>query len=305
MSFNLFIEKYLNYIYNTYMKTFIVDNKFNNKKIDSFLFYKCNALTHNLFYKTLRKKDIRVNDNKICENVVLHTGDEVKIFLSDDKLFKTFNFEIVYEDENILIINKPAGIEVTGDKSITQLIQQKYNSCDFPSPCHRLDRNTSGLLLFAKNQASLDILLSKFKNKEIKKHYLCKVYGIPKKNSDTLEAFLFKDTKKSMVYISDSFKKGYQKILTSYSIIKKDVISNTSILDIELHTGRTHQIRAHLAYIGFPIIGDGKYGNNKINNKFGKKTQTLCSYKIIFDFTTDSGILEYLNKKEFEIKISL
>ena len=288
------------------MKTFVVDKKFNNKKLDMFLFSKCNALTRNTFYKTLRKKDIRINDLKISENVIVHTGDEVKIFIPDNELFKEISINIIYEDKNILVFNKPIGIEVTGPESITSILQKKYSSIpNFPSPCHRLDRNTSGILLFAKNQASLDILLLKFKNKEIEKHYLCKVYGIPKKGHDILEGYLFKDNKKSMVYISDSFKKGYQKILTSYFVLERDVESNTSILDVELHTGRTHQIRAHLAHIGYPIIGDGKYGINQINKKFYQKTQYLYSYKLKFNFISDSGILEYLNKKEFKINVDL
>ena len=288
------------------MKTFVVDKKFNNKKLDAFLFHECNALTLNIFYKTLRKKDIRINNVKISENVIVHTGDEVKVFLADTELFKEINIDVIYEDENILLVNKPIGIEVTGEDSITSIVQRKYSDIpNFPSPCHRLDRNTSGILLFAKNQIALDILLLKFKNKEIEKHYLCKVYGIPKKDSDTLDAYLFKDNKKSIVYISDSFKKGYQKILTSYSVIKKDIGSNTSILDVELHTGKTHQIRAHLAHIGYPIIGDGKYGKNEINKMFHQKTQNLYSYKLKFNFFTDSGILKYLNNKEFRIDIDL
>ena len=288
------------------MKTFVVDKKFDNKKLDIFLFHNCNALTRNTFYKTLRKKDIRINDVKISENVILHIGDEVKIFLPDDHLFKAIDIDVIYEDKNILIINKPIGIEVTGPESITSILQKKYSDIpNYPSPCHRLDRNTYGILLFAKNQIALDILLLKFKNKEIEKHYLCKVYGIPKKDCDTLEAYLFKDNKKSIVYISDSFKKGYQKILTSYTVLKKDIENNTSILDVELHTGRTHQIRAHLAHIGYPIIGDGKYGKNEINKKFGQKTQCLYSYKFKFNFIDDSGILKYLNNKEFKIDIYL
>lgn len=123
-------------------------------------------------------------------------------------------------------------------------------------PCHRLDRNTSGLVLFAKNENALNILLEKFKNKEISKFYKCKVYGIPKKNSATLEAYLFKDNKKSIVYIYDKPKTGSVKIITSYKILKTDSKQNTSTLEVELHTGKTHQIRAHLAHIGYPIIGD-------------------------------------------------
>ena len=123
---------------------------------------------------------------------------------------------------------------------------------------HRLDRNTYGLVIFAKNKKALEILLNKFKNMEIEKHYKCTVYGIPKIKNNTLKAYLFKDRKKSLVYISDETKKGYQKIITSYKVLSENLENNTSLLDVTLHIGKTHQIRAHLAHIGFPIIGDRK-----------------------------------------------
>lgn len=152
-----------------------------------------------------------------------------------------------------------------------------------------------------KNEKALQILLEKFKNREIDKYYTATVYGILPKKQARLEAYLFKDSKKSLVYISDIPKKGYQKIITSYKVINEDKKNNTSILDIKLETGRTHQIRAHLAHIGFPIIGDGKYGINAVNKKFHKKYQMLTSYKLKFNFSSDSGFLEYLDKKEISI----
>lgn len=282
------------------MKELIVSNKFNNKKLQSFLLYSFPSLSNSLFYKTLRKKDIKINDLRINENVTLHTGDNVKVYISDELLFSIPQAKIntIYEDDNILIVDKPEQIEVVGDNSLTCLLKKQLN-LRFLEPCHRLDRNTTGLTLFAKNQEALNILLSKFKNHEIEKHYLAMVYGIPRQNTQTLQAYLFKDNKKSQVYISKVPKKGYVPITTKYTILSTNKEKNYSILDVELLTGKTHQIRAHLAYIGYPIIGDGKYGRNEINNKFGFKTQKLCSYKLKFTFKTDSTILNYLNEKEF------
>ena len=175
-------------------------------------------------------------------------------------------------------------------------MHKTYNS-NF-MPCHRLDRNTLGLVLFSKNDTVNTILTEKFKNHEIEKHYIAKVYGMLPKKNDTLIHYLFKDTKKSIVYISDKCKPGYKKIITFYNVLSYDKEENSSVLDINLKTGRTHQIRAHLAYIGHPIIGDGKYGNNLINKKFNQKTQLLYSYYLKFNFNSYSGILDYLNNKE-------
>ncbi len=282
------------------MKELIVNDKYNEKKLIPFLLDYFNGLSINTIYKALRKKDIRVDDIKVNTNVTLLTGNCIKIYIPDEFLFKSINnnLNIVYEDDNVIIINKPAEIEVTGDNSLSSILKMQYN---FIEPCHRLDRNTTGLLVLAKNQIALDILLKKFKNREIEKHYRAMVYGIPNIKEQTLEAFLFKDNKKSLVYISDAPKKGYVKIVTSYNILEKHIKENYSILDIQLHTGKTHQIRAHLAYIGYPIIGDGKYGINKINKQFGFKTQQLASYYIKFSFKTDAGILNYLKNKQVSL----
>ncbi len=289
------------------MKKLIVNKKYNEKKLNKFLLDNIDGLSFSLFCNILRKKDIKINGKRTNKDTIIYTGDEIIVYISDDILNKKHssqNIQIIYEDDNILFVNKPSNLEVTGNNSLTTLIHEQYINSSFqPMPCHRIDRNTTGLVLFAKNQKSLDILLDKFKNHEIEKHYLALVYGHPKSNYKKIESFLFKDTKKSMVYISDIPKKGYSKIITSYTVLEKRE-NNTSLLDVEIETGKTHQIRAQLSHLGYPIIGDGKYGKNEINKQFNKKTQMLCSYKIIFNFKTDSSILNYLNNLKVELPIT-
>lgn len=283
------------------MQKLIVESKFNNKKLSYFLYSHFTGLSSSTFHKSLRKKDIRINDKRINEDQIVHEFDTITIYIIDELLYKTYDIKTVYEDENILIVDKPSDLEVVSEnileETLTNILNKKY---PFISPCHRIDRNTTGLVLFAKNKQALDILLNKFKNKEIKKFYKCEVLGRMPKKEELLKAYLFKDNKKSKVYISDTPKKGYVEILTKYTVLSENK-NNTSILDIDLITGRTHQIRAHLAHIGHPIIGDGKYGINEINKKFGLKHQQLINYKIIFTFKSDSSILNYLNEKVISI----
>ena len=283
------------------MKKLIVTQKYNEKKLSRFILDSFPHLSQNVLYKAFRQKDIKINGTRTNKDCIIYYNDEISIYLADNFLVPSIDIDIIFENDNILVINKPDNLEVTGDNSLTSIVHQKYSSANFlPMPCHRIDRNTTGLVLFAKNQVALDILLKKFKDHEIEKKYLALVWGIPSPRQARLESYLFKDNKKSIVYISDVFKKGYQKIITSYTV-KETYSNNTSLLEVNIETGRTHQIRAHLAHIDHPIIGDGKYGINSVNKKFNYKYQQLKAYKLTFNFKTDSGILNYLNN--FSISI--
>lgn len=283
------------------MKSITVTKNGDEKKLSTYITSVFPKVNINNIYKALRKKDIRVNGKKISENITVHYNDKIDIYITDKILNGSplFNIPIVYEDNNIVIFNKPYGLEVTGENSLESIMKKNY---EYLKPCHRIDINTIGLVIFAKNEESLNILLDKIKKHEIEKHYIACVYGIPQNETyTTIEAFLFKDRKKSIVYISDIPKKGYMPIKTSYKVINKNISKNLSLLDVTLHTGRTHQIRAQLAHIGLPILGDSKYGSFDINKKYNLNRQLLCSYSYKFNFETDSGILNYLNGKKINL----
>ena len=284
------------------MKKLTVDFKNDNKKLITFLNSEFPKLSTNTIYKTLRKKDIKVNGNRVNSNISIHEGDIIEIYLIDEILYgltdNAKDVSVIYEDANIIIFNKPSNMEVEGDISLTSIMQKKYKNI---YACHRIDRNTTGLVLFAKSRDVFAKVVEMFRNFEVEKHYIACVYGIPKANK-VANAYLFKDSKKSIVYISKEPKKGYSKIQTSYELIDENKEKNVSILDVTLHTGKTHQIRAHLAFLGLPILGDGKYGSYRVNKDFKTNNQLLASYSMKFDLKNDYGELNYLNGKEFKLK---
>ncbi len=284
------------------MKKLTIDYNDDGKKLSTYLTNKFPDLNINAIYKALRKKDIKLNGKRITNNEILHYNDILEVYINDEILSGLYknnnNIPIIYEDENIVLFNKPANLEVIGQNSLTSIMKEKYT---YLEPCHRIDRNTIGLVLFAKNEDSLNILLDKFKKYEIEKHYIACCYGIAKQTCD-LTAYLFKDSKKSIVYISDEPKKYYSQIKTSYKLIDYNKQKKLSLLDVTLHTGKTHQIRAHLSHVSLPIIGDGKYGSYELNKRFKTNSQLLCSYSILFNFKTDSSILNYLKNKKISLK---
>ncbi len=286
-------------MYNIFiMVKLIVDKNGDNKKLISFLQNKFNNLSSGTIYKALRNKDIRINDVKVKENVTLHESDCIVAYINDKLLYGNSNIKlkIIYEDENIIIIDKPQGILVQTDGNDIGIDHYVFEHCNVPyiMPCHRLDRNTSGLVIFAKNEIAESTMLKMIKNRLVRKFYHAHVFGTPKEKNVVANAYLFKDAKKSNVIISDIPKKGYSKITTKYSLVEK-YNDGTSLLEVELITGKTHQIRAHLAHIGLPIIGDGKYGINSINQSFKITKQELRAYKLHFENCYPP--LEYLKGK--------
>ncbi|MEN8905772.1 MAG: RluA family pseudouridine synthase [Clostridiales bacterium] len=274
-----------------------------NIRIDEYIKNSFPHLSKNKLYKSFRKKDIKVNGKRVQIDFSLNNGDIIDIYINKEYLFITpekYPIEIVYEDKNILVINKSQGISVQNDKysdiCLIDIVRKYYKPNNDLRLCHRLDRNTGGLILLSKNKTIHDTIINEFNH--IHKFYICYVNGIVKKVYSNLTAYLKKDSKTSNVSIFDSYVKNSKKISTTIRILSQD--EKITKLEVYLKSGRTHQIRSHLAYLGFPIIGDGKYGTNKINKKYNLKKQALWAYKISFDFPKNS-ILNYLNSKKLEV----
>jgi len=306
------------------MKELVIKENDSNQRLDKFMQKRFPTMPNALMYKYIRKNCVKINNKKCEAEQVLKSGDILTFFIKEDFFEKKekidlvkikYNFKIIFEDDNIIFMEKPCGLLCqpddnekfnTLDNHLRAYLMQKgeykpENEQSFvPALCNRIDRNTHGIVIGAKNAESLRILNKKIKDREIEKNYLCLVFGNPIPKTAKITAYLRKNAKNNTVEISPVYKKGFYEIVTEYSVIAFK--NNISLLDVNLITGKTHQIRAHLAYMGYPLVGDMKYGHAKDNTNLPFKYQALSAYKIKLNFITDSGILNYLNKKQFSIK---
>lgn len=306
-------------------KEIIIGENDSGQRLDRFLIKAFPALKSGIINKAVRNKDIKLNGKRAETSYRLVRGDTVYVYFPDSLLEikpKDTDFtaagdrlSVIYEDENILLLDKEQGLVVhadgsnTADTLINRIKKYLYQKGEYdpeneqsfaPSLCNRIDRNTCGIVIAAKNAETLRILSEKIKNRELTKKYMCILVGKPPKNEDTLTAYLEKNSETNQVKISAEKTEKNLTIKTKYRVLES--ADELTLAEIDLLTGRTHQIRAHMAYIGCPLLGDGKYGINKINVKYGFKMQALCSYRLTFNFKTDGGNLEYLNGKTFEVR---
>ncbi len=264
------------------MKIFKVEE--NSIKLSKFLNGKYGAtLPFSTLQKLLRAKDIKVDGKRVSTDIILVKGQEIIVYFDGVKK----DIQPIFNQSDVLVFYKP---RTTTSEDFEKDITKIYQGFKL---CHRLDRNTAGLLVFAKGE-SLSEMLKAFKQRTIEKFYLAEVYGRLEKSSDILTSYLVKNPEDSLVKIYDKKVEGSVKIITKYEIVEKR--ENSSIIRIQLITGKTHQIRAHFAHIGHFVIGDGKYGDNKINNAFKAKRQRLTAYSIKFNFCKDS-VLSSLDGK--------
>ncbi len=298
------------------------------QRLDKFL-TKALDLPVGLLYKSIRTKKIKVNRKRAENNTVLVEGDVIQCFLAEEFFAKLDEvndvslsldkiqpkLDIVYEDENIMLLNKRPGVSVHEDEDskvntliahVQAYLYQKgeYNPADeqsfAPALCNRIDRNTGGIVIAAKTAEALRVMNEKIKLREMDKLYLAAVHGIPKVRETTLTGYLIKDEKLNKVRVFDTNPpRGAKNIITKYRVIATK--GSDALIEVELLTGRTHQIRAHMAHIGHPLVGDGKYGINKSDRANGYKFQALYSYKLRFTFKGEPTVLDYLNGKEFSI----
>lgn len=304
------------------MKTLTIGRNDAGQRLDKFLSKTLPNLPQSLLYKYIRLKRIKRNGKRAQISDRLQEGDTLELYIGDeffekprpqyDFLRSAKTLDVLYEDENLLLLNKKVGLlshpdkTEYGDTLISRVQRYLYEKGEYdpedeqsftPALVNRIDRNTCGIVMAAKNAESLRELNAIVKTRQLHKLYLCVVHGAPPKRADTLHGYLQKDEDKNKVFISQSPAPDAKEIRTRYRVL--DSYRDLSLLEIELLTGRTHQIRAHLASIGCPLLGDGKYGTNARNKPYGYKKQFLCSYKLTFDFSQDVGALQYLDKRTF------
>lgn len=307
------------------MKSFKITKNDAGQRLDRFITKTCPQLPQTLMYRYIRTKRIKLNGKRADINTRLAEGDTVDAYINDEFFIKPkphYDFlsaparlEIVYEDENILLADKPQGLLVHPDENeyrdtlIGRIQHYLYEKGEYdpeeensfcPALANRIDRNTGGIVIAAKNAEALRIICKKIKDRELDKRYLTVVHGRPKKKEDILEGYLEKNEVKNKVFLSNKKTDNNRSIKTKYRVLATK--GDMSLLEIELLTGRTHQIRAHMASIGHPLMGDGKYGKLAADKKLGFDKQALYSYRLTFTFSTDAGILNYLNGKTFEVK---
>jgi 23S rRNA pseudouridine955/2504/2580 synthase len=307
------------------MKELTVTKNDSGQRLDRFVGKAVPLLPESLLQKYIRLKRIKLNGKGAKRDTRIAVGDVLQLYINDEFFeapreensylkVSTPRIDIVYEDENILLADKKPGVlcHSAGKWDYNTLIANiqahawqsgewdpRRENSFAPALCNRIDRNTGGIVIAAKNAEALRILNQKIKDREIDKYYLCAVFGRPKPPKGRLEGYIFKDAKKNQVYVSDRPVPGAKTAVTEYETLKTK--GNLSLVECKLLTGRTHQIRAQMAHFGHPLVGDGKYGSEKLNKPLGESGQALYSYKLRFSFTTDAGALEYLNGKEFSV----
>ena len=307
------------------MRILMVGKNDAGQRLDKFLTKAVRGLPFSMLYKAIRTKKIKVNRVRAKENQILAEGDTVQLFLKDEFFDLPAKdqgalasirpkLSIVYEDENVLLLNKRPGVLVHEDTEggentlILHVKAYLYQKGEYdpdaeqsfaPALCNRIDRNTGGIVIAAKNAEALRVMNEKIRTGEVQKFYLAAVKGVPAKQSDTLTGYLRKDSAKNLVTVSQKPLAGGKSIATRYRVLAAR--SGNALLEVELLTGRTHQIRAHMAHIGHPLLGDGKYGQNREEKGRGSKFQALYAYRLRFDFADGQGELGYLRGKEVSL----
>lgn len=293
------------------------------QRMDKFLQKALPRLPVSLMYKYLRQKRIKLDGKRCRPGEKLNSGSEISLFVPDEFfagkalpfLAAPPDIRAVYEDENILLSDKPLGLVVheddegTVDTLIHRIQHYLYQKGEYdpgrensfaPALCNRIDRNTGGIVIAAKNFQTLILLNDKIKNREVRKYYLCLVHGLFRQKSGILKGFHIKDSSTNTVRITARQTPGAKTALTKYKVLAER--EGGSLLEIELLTGRTHQIRAHMASIGHPLVGDTKYGVTRMNHNQPYHHQALYSYKLAFQFTTPANHLQYLDGQSFRVQ---